>query len=111
MTGRLDSLVADAVRDLDHAAGGQAVCTFTRAGVAVPGIKYAEGRWAALSEVARAVRHGDPVAAAADRVRMTWRHDLERVRARGAGQDWIAYRSGGLDALDELVPDVEDGAP
>jgi hypothetical protein len=102
----LDALLADAVRRLDEAAGGAAVCTFTRAGIAVPGIKYAEGRWAALRELQRERRRAAAGTAPADLTRsalLRWRADLDRVRSIDAGPDWLAYRHGGTDALAELL--------
>jgi len=99
---RLDALVADAAVRLDAASGATAVCTWTRAGVAVPGIKYAEGRWAALRGLQRSVRRGNSVDAALDQERRLWTDALEALQARSGGGDWIAYRTGGVDALQEL---------
>ena len=58
LAARLDQLTALAI--LETAAGGGAVCAFTKAGIPVPGIKYAEGQWAALQEVAQLARNGVP---------------------------------------------------
>ena len=101
---RLAALLAEAEAGLAAAAGGAAVCVFTKAGTPVPGIKYHEGRRAALKEVARlgGRTSRSPEDAAAD-VRASWAEDLERLTQRGAGPDWIAYRQGGLDALADLV--------
>ena len=102
---RLATLVADATRRLDEAAGGAAVCTFTKAGVAVPGIKYAEGRWAALRQVQRALgtAAGSAPAAVAGEALDEWRSALDRAVATDAGADWLAYRHGGVDALADLT--------
>jgi hypothetical protein len=101
---RLALLLAEAEAGLAAAAGGAAVCVFTKAGTAVPGIKYHEGRRAALKEVSRVsgrtARDAHDVAA---EVRRSWAEDLERLTERAAGPDWIAYRQGGLDALADLV--------
>lgn len=101
----LEELLHRAEADLDAAAGGAAVCVFTKAGTAVPGIKYHEGRRAALKEVVRRCRRTSeqPSAAAGD-IRADWAEHLERLTERGAGADWIAYRQGGIDALADLVP-------
>ena len=109
MSDALDPGLADllhqAEADLDAAAGGAAVCVFTKAGTAVPGIKYHEGRRAALKEVARRCRRtSERPSAAAGEVRADWAEHLERLTERGAGADWIAYRQGGLDALADLAP-------
>ena len=109
---RLERLRADARSGLDAAAGGAAVCVFTRAGTPVPGIKYHEGRWAALTEVARRCRRtGEDPGRVAVEVRTGWSEDLDRLRRRAAGPDWIAYREGGLDALDELGADAGPDRP
>lgn len=105
---RLARLREEARAGLQGAAGGAAVCAFTRAGTPVPGIKYHEGRWAALTEVDRRCRRTqeDTLAVAAG-IRADWADQLERLRARQAGPDWIAYREGGLDALADLEQDAE----
>ncbi|MBI1375877.1 MAG: hypothetical protein GC157_00105 [Frankiales bacterium] len=107
---RLDALLELAARDMDRLAGGAAVCTFTRAGVPVPGIKYAEGRWAALRELHRARRRSPDDGSLADGILGTWRDQLAALRERGAGPDWIAYRTGGVDALTELLEAAPDTA-
>ncbi len=106
---RLDALLQDASLTLARLAGGAAVCTFSRAGVPVPGIKYAEGRWAALREVQRSTSAGgDPVTAAASAL-SSWIGQLDSAVSRGQGRDWVAYRSGGVDALETLLdPPHED---
>ncbi len=104
----LERLLEQAAADLALIAGGTAVCTFTRAGRPVPGIKYAEGRWAALREV-----HRLRSAASGAEVRATlaaWQEQLDAVVSRDAGADWIAYRAGGVDALTDLNGS-DEGAP
>jgi len=99
----LDDLLSAAIRALDASTGGVAMCTFTKARVAVPGMKYAEGRWAALREVRRAsIATGSVQGATAD-ARSAWRAAIDRAAVDGVGPDWIAYRCGGVDALDELT--------
>ena len=108
---RLALLLADAEAGLAAAAGGAAVCVFTKAGTPVPGIKYHEGRRAALKEVARlSGRTSRATADTATDVRASWAEDLERLTQRGAGPDWIAYRQGGLDALTDLVAEPDPPA-
>lgn len=110
VTAELAELVESAARALDSATGSSAVCTFTRSGTPVPGIKYAEGRWAALREAQRRIAKG---ASFDDAVRVgleEWAAALDTLRLRGANADWVAYRTGGVDALDELADpaDVAD---
>lgn len=99
LTARLD----DAAATLDAAAGSGSLCTLSRAGVPVPGIKYPEGAWAALREVARQVRSSGDAWTSARAVRERWGLDLARHETRNSGPDWIAYLTGGVDAIDGLL--------
>ena len=69
----------------------------------MPGIKYPEGAWAALREVKRAGRAGGDLRERAVAIRAKWQADLAGHEQRGSGPDWIAYLTGGVDALDELL--------
>lgn len=96
--------LAHASEDMQRLAGGAAVCTFTRSGRAVPGIKYAEGRWAALRELQRLTAGTDDEQTTGTIAERTaaWQSQLDALVHRGAGTDWIAYRTGGVDALHGL---------
>ena len=97
-------LLAEAAAGLDAAAQGVPVCVATKAGRAAPGVKYHEGRWAALTEVARRCRRrSEDAADAASDVRRAWVDELHRLTEHGAGADWVAYREGGADALADLL--------
>jgi hypothetical protein len=85
---------------LDAAAGSSSLCSLSRSGVPMPGIKYPEGAWTALREVQRS---GGEVTATSAAVRAKWQADLDRHVERGSGPDWIAYLTGGVDALDALL--------
>ena len=99
----LAGLLEDAALSMQRLSGGMAVCTFTRAGTPVPGVKYAEGRWAALRETHRKASATQNLTDVLGDVTNTWQSALLRSRDRSAGQDWIAYYTGGLDALTELT--------
>jgi hypothetical protein len=102
----LDSLrarIAEAGEHLAQISGDASLCTVSRSGQPAPAVKYHEGRWAALREVATRVKAGGDVAVETAAARERWAADLDRLTERGAGRDWIAYRNGGLDALDELL--------
>lgn len=103
----LDEWLNQATELLQGRSGGQALCTFTKAGMSVPGMKYAEGRWAALREVQRAVRGGTDVVEAASIAAIAWSEQLDVLNRRGAGKDWIAYRSGGIDVLADLTAQLD----
>jgi hypothetical protein len=91
------------------ATGGSSLCALSPAAGPVPAIKYHEGRWAALREVSRLNAPDDLDRFDADcidtaaRTREQWAQQLANLHAREAGPDWIAYRSGGVDALDQLI--------
>jgi len=76
----------------------------------MPGIKYPEGAWAALREVKRAARAGGDLGELAVAVRAKWQADLTSHEQRGSGPDWIAYITGGVDALDGLLDADGDGS-
>ncbi|HSN12855.1 MAG TPA: hypothetical protein VLS51_12180, partial [Propionibacteriaceae bacterium] len=86
----LEGLLDDAAQTMQRLSGGMAVCTFTRAGKPVPGVKYAEGRWAALRETHRRYAAVPSMADLVADVTTTWRSALDRARERAAGADWLA---------------------
>lgn len=88
---------------LGAAAGARSLCAISRSGGQVDGVKYLEGRLAALREVRRALKEcRTPETLVAER-RAEWQAELDRVRAADAGRGWVAYRAGGVDELDELA--------
>jgi hypothetical protein len=97
--------------ELTSAAGDASLCSISRSAGSVPGVKYLEGRMAALREIARARRAGQDVAAAAAGAHRRWSEHLDRARSRDMGPDWIAYDAGGVDELDELVAALAGSAP
>ena len=97
----LDRLIESAAADLDAASGGGALCAISRSGRPAPAVKYHEGRWAALTELRRARASG---AEGAAQVRSRWLADLDRLTLQEAGENWLAYAQGGVDALTGTVP-------
>lgn len=85
--------------ELLAAAGGASLCTISRSAGSVPGVKYPEGRHAAIAELRRAVRAGESPSGALDRLVADWSAQLARARQRQMGADWVAYRAGGVDEL------------
>lgn len=105
----------DATRHLAALAGHASMCAIGRSGRSFPAAKYHEGRQAAAGQVRRALRRADgpegrssgcdgtldaEAAALAD-VTSEWRQRLEDAGSKGS--DWVAYASGGLDALTEMA--------
>lgn len=117
---RATEIRADAVRHLTALAGDASMCAIGRSGRSFPAAKYHEGRQAAASQVRRAVRSGAPRSGAprsgtpqwADDVPVTepqvladvrgqWQQTLESAQSKGP--DWVAYATGGLDALSDIT--------
>ena len=98
----LRELLARARQAMEQASGGASVCSFTKSGVSVPSLKYAEGRWAALRELRSQGVDRDT----AEQLGAHWRTQLSALETREASRDWLAYRSGGVDALAEFAERV-----
>lgn len=92
---RLERMLQAAESDLQAVAGGASLCKVSATGTAGQSVKYFEGRWAALREIARGA---DPHAAL-----HTWRVDFERHLEQGSGGHWLQYSAGGVDALQDLL--------
>lgn len=105
---RATDVRADAVRHLTALAGDASMCAIGRSGRSFPAAKYHEGRQAAASQLRRALlrldtdeQSADAADAAVDAVRSQWQKTL--TDAERKGPDWVAYASGGLDALAEVA--------
>lgn len=88
--------------ELNTATGGASLCRLEGS----PGVKRAEGALAALSEVHRLLGRStrfDPAEGAAT-VLTQWRD--HRVAAERLGPAWVAYRDGGIAALESLQEDL-----
>ena len=92
---RLARMLEVAEAELAAAAGGTPLCKVSMTGSTGQSVKYFEGRWAALREVARGA---DPLVSF-----RRWRADYERHVSHVSGPAWIHYSAGGVDALFELV--------
>jgi hypothetical protein len=107
LLARATDVRADAVRHLTLLAGDASMCAIGRSGRSFPAAKYHEGRQSAAGQVRRALRR-DPDAGPGviDAVRAQWQQTLATAEAKG--RDWVAYATGGLDALGEIT---EPAAP
>ena len=103
----LDRHIFEAEATLTAAAGSASLCTVSRSGRPMPGVKYPEGAWVALRDVRRALSATDGMSAALDEVRQRWAADLARHTDAGSGPDWLSYLTGGLDALDALAESLD----
>lgn len=99
----IDARADGAAAAMASATEGASLCSVSRSGERIPGVKYPEGRWAAMRALRRALRGPDVDARAAiAALQEEWGSDLAARRA--AGQDnWAAYRLGGVDALTEVA--------
>lgn len=91
----LARLLEIAEADLQAASGGAPLCKVSQTGTNGQGVKYFEGRWAALREVQR----GSEPREAFQR----WRQSHEKHLTQGSSPDWVSYSAGGVDALFELL--------
>jgi hypothetical protein len=105
---RATELLRSAETDLVAAAGDASLCALSKSGGRVDGVKYLEGRTAVLRAFLRALATtpGEEVHA---EMTASWTAHLERARGR-MGPDWVAYRSGGVDALADLVASTSSTA-
>ncbi|MFP4149033.1 MAG: hypothetical protein ACLFV0_06050 [Nitriliruptoraceae bacterium] len=94
-------------QELSAATGDVSLCAISRSAGSVPAAKHLEGRLAALMELRRETRGGAPEGIL-ETLLATWRRGLEEVRAQGSGPDWVAYRAGGVDELEELARRLTD---
>jgi hypothetical protein len=120
----------DATRHLTALAGNASMCAIGRSGRSFPAAKYHEGRQAAAGQVRSLLRRtgtgagpgsgaasgggavalsgagapgaaSDAESAALAAVTSEWRERLDGAASKGP--DWVAYASGGMDALAELA--------
>ena len=103
-----------ALANLGAATGNRSLCSLARSGTSVPSAKYHEGAAAALAEARRAIKSivADSDAAPRARaailgIRARWQARLDAMGR--AGPDWAGYLTGGLDALDQLIADDDEG--
>lgn len=87
---------------------GASLCSVSRSGEQIPGVKYPEGRWAAMRALRRSLRAGVAPDAALAALRSEWAEDLT-ARGSPGEENWRAYRLGGLDALDEVGELLRNG--
>ena len=95
---RATDVRADAVRHLTVLAGDASMCAIGRSGRSFPAAKYHEGRQSAASQVRRVARTGQLSGLTA--VLDEWQRTMTHAQAKGP--DWVAYASGGADALAEI---------
>lgn len=106
----LEQRIVAAERSLTDQTGGTNVCRLQQDGRVTGGMKYDEGRLVALNTVRRRLVAAERDGMATDPGEMVaheaseWREALrvQQARDRPAIQ-WVAYRQGGVDALEELL--------
>jgi len=103
----LDTRVTAAAAGLQGIGCAAPVCAADRAGRPEVGVKHNEGRWAALRGVQRETARGVPLADALPSARRRWQADLDLHTARSSGRHWIAYCTGGVEALADLAAELD----
>ena len=79
---------------------GGSLCAIGRHGGSFPAAKYHEGAVAALAEARRSAHDRDSLSGLLER----WRNRATGVTADAP--DWIAYRAGGVEALESVLADL-----
>lgn len=101
----LERQLAAAEQAVMASTGGAAWCQLQRDGRVTGGVKYDEGRLAALMAARRRLRSADPATWAqvlAEELAQ-WQQALAEVQAQPKpAMPWLAYRQGGVDALTAL---------
>ena len=104
---RATEVRADATRHLTSLAGDASMCAIGRSGRSFPAAKYHEGRQAAAGQCRRLLHQAgvdvdfDQGVAIVVGISSEWQRMLDDTAAKGP--DWVAYASGGLDALTDIV--------
>jgi hypothetical protein len=105
---RVEELLAATERDLVDAVAGDSLCAIGRRGERIDGVKYLEGRAAALRALRRELR-GVPVREALVSLLTEWEAQHALAVEKGMGPDWVSYRAGGSDGLKELSESAAGG--
>lgn len=107
----LDEQLAAAEQAVMVSTGGAAWCQLQRDGRITGGVKYDEGRLAALMAIRRRWRTSDPAAweqLLVDELQQ-WQQGLADVQKQPKpALPWLAYRQGGVDALTMLHEAVQN---
>lgn len=83
---------------------GATYCRDHKDGRVTGGLKYHEGKMAALAEARRLARGPGDLRAALPSFRNRWLAEFERRReAEPPSPPWVAYATGGLEAADQTL--------
>jgi hypothetical protein len=101
---QLDAAIQVAEQRFAQSTGGENVCNLARDGRVTGGVKYDEGRLVALVTLRRRLRSEADAAQAllADELAVWSRALAEQQQRTPPAIPWLAYRQGGVDALEQL---------
>ena len=106
----LDALIAAAERDYTAQSGGVSACQLQKDGRVTGGVKYAEGQLVTLTMLRRRLAGPDggstrsAFGAAITDDLAVWRAALQAQQGRTPlSVPWVAYRQGGVDALEQVL--------
>ena len=97
-----------ALMRMEAEVGSKGLCTISRAGLSMPALKYDEGAASAMADLRRVLLNTveraeeSALLAAIAQVRDTWRQSPAQRLAQ-TSEDWLAYATGGEDALSSLL--------
>lgn len=102
----IDRLLNEAIRDLELATNGSALCRLSASGSPGTAAKRAEGSWAALNALTRLLAEGggDP-RVHADQLLDKWNADLN-AWSSDPRSSWVPYCQGGISALTRYVDEL-----
>lgn len=100
----LDAEIETAATALGNELGEFSACTVHKDGRVTGGMKYYEGRMTAFAEARRASRGDQELEQALTVLARTWAAELEKRKgATDPSPPWVAYATGGAEALDEVL--------
>jgi hypothetical protein len=101
---QLDAAIRVAEQRFAQATGGENVCNLAHNGRVTGGVKYDEGRLVALVTLRRRLRSeaGDAQAVLADELAVWSRALADQQQRTPPAIPWLAYRQGGVDALEQF---------
>jgi hypothetical protein len=105
MTASIEELLADAESRLQASTGGRALCRVTADGAPGRAVKLAEGRWAAIRALSRAVGADADADRQREHARLLldeWQAELARWSTH-ENSSWIPYCEGGVAALKDFL--------
>lgn len=106
----LDQEIEAASAGMHRGSRGESVCTIQKDGRVTSDMKRLEGRLVALAEVRRLARSRDLIGRDLESIAERWTYQVEmRQSSQPSSRMWVAYATGGLDAIREAISRAPTG--